>query len=70
MQKELFNSPIRKKIHYNDQSENIPSVDTPKQKKWLDKGLESFSSWNILGKGGFGTVVKAKYKGKKDMIVV
>uniref|UniRef100_A0A1B6CPF8 Protein kinase domain-containing protein n=1 Tax=Clastoptera arizonana TaxID=38151 RepID=A0A1B6CPF8_9HEMI len=53
----------QKKYDYNN-VDNIPSVDTPKQKKWLDNGLENFSKYYVLGKGGFGIVVKAQYKGK------
>nr|XP_018918072.1 PREDICTED: serine/threonine-protein kinase mos [Bemisia tabaci] len=48
----------------------LPSVDTPLRKPWLDDGVPASAVTSVVGKGGFGTVVKALYKGQEVAVKV
>lgn len=66
----FFNEEETKDYRELAHVQDIPSVDSPIRGKLLQKGLDCHSRWCVLGKGSFGTVVRAKYKRKLKIIVM
>ncbi|CAG0879502.1 unnamed protein product [Darwinula stevensoni] len=45
-------------------------MDTPSRNLLLEKGLDSHKNLDVLGRGGFGVVVRASYKGEKVAVKI
>ena len=58
----FFNKDETKEYREVAPVEDVPLIDSPIRGKLLQKGLDCCSRWCVLGKGSFGTVVRAKYK--------
>lgn len=59
----MKNSPSNKNELKVPKTKVIPLVNTPDRKEILKNGIISNLNWNILGRGAFGTVFQALYKG-------
>ncbi|XP_075230401.1 proto-oncogene serine/threonine-protein kinase mos isoform X2 [Lycorma delicatula] len=72
--KKLFpqNDRDSNNIECNEKSQvkYLPSVDTPKRKALLIKGINPKEVWSVIGHGRFGTVIKAKYKDRSVAVKI
>lgn len=68
-QKLLIDKTVEETEVQNENDDKTLIIDTPRKIALSSRGLNFKNHWKKLGKGSFGTVIQAKYKGENSYVI-